>query len=203
MSEWAPSLSPSPGLAAQVSQEAHGERDRAHGDRVGAAGRAVSRDAEIEELYRDRYQSFRRALGVISGSYEAAHDVVQEAFARALANSHRYRGDGPLGAWVWSIAVRVALDQRRKSTSVPLDEALAVEFVEPSYDPELADAIRALPARRRLVFFLRYVADLSYEEIATVCEISEGTVAATIAQARAALIRSLNESSSSADEVAP
>jgi DNA-directed RNA polymerase specialized sigma24 family protein len=42
-----------------------------------------------------------------------------------------------------------------------------------------------------LVVFLRYFADLSYEEIASTCEISEGTVAASLAQARAALLEAL------------
>jgi DNA-directed RNA polymerase specialized sigma24 family protein len=41
--------------------------------------------AEIESLYRERYLGFRRALATVTGSYETAHDVVQEAFARALA----------------------------------------------------------------------------------------------------------------------
>jgi DNA-directed RNA polymerase specialized sigma24 family protein len=35
--------------------------------------------------------------------------------------------------------------------------------------------------------FLRYFADLSYAEIASLCEIAEGTVAATLSHARADL----------------
>jgi RNA polymerase sigma factor (sigma-70 family) len=41
--------------------------------------------------------------------------------------------------------------------------------------------------------FLRYFADLSYSEIAEVVGISEGTVAATLAQARSALRTELTE----------
>jgi DNA-directed RNA polymerase specialized sigma24 family protein len=37
------------------------------------------------------------------------------------------------------------------------------------------------------VVFLRYFADLSYAEIARLCGIEEGTVAATLAQAHAEL----------------
>jgi RNA polymerase sigma factor (sigma-70 family) len=54
-------------------------------------------------------------------------------------------------------------------------------------DPALAAAIRSLSPRRRVVVFLRYFADFSYAEIAEALEISEGTVAATLAQAHAAL----------------
>jgi RNA polymerase sigma-70 factor (ECF subfamily) len=148
---------------------------------------------EIEKVYRERYLGFRRALATVTGSYESAHDVVQEAFARAIAQRRSFRGEAPLGAWVWRIALRVAVDERRQSTRLPLDEMPDVGLVEPARDRELAEALRALPPRRRLVFFLRYFADLSYQEIAAACEISEGTVAAALAQARAAVAEALGE----------
>jgi RNA polymerase sigma factor (sigma-70 family) len=69
---------------------------------------------------------------------------------------------------------------------LPLD-AIEPEFVEPDRDPALADAIRMLPPRRRLVVFLRYFADLPYATIAEALQIDEGTVAATLAQARQTL----------------
>ncbi len=43
------------------------------------------------------------------------------------------------------------------------------------------------------IVFLRYFADLSYAEIAAACDVSEGTVAATLAQARASLAERLQE----------
>jgi RNA polymerase sigma-70 factor (ECF subfamily) len=146
---------------------------------------------EIEQLYRERYSAFRRTLATVTGSYETAHDVVQEAFARAIAARKQFRGDAPLGAWIWTIAFRIALDERAHSMRVLLEEKLEVELVEPAHDPELALALRELPPRRRLVFVLRYLGDLSYAEIAAVCGISEGTVAATLAQARADLVEAL------------
>jgi DNA-directed RNA polymerase specialized sigma24 family protein len=42
-----------------------------------------------------------------------------------------------------------------------------------------------------LIFFLRYFGDMTYREIAAVCEISEGTVAASLAQARASIAEAL------------
>jgi DNA-directed RNA polymerase specialized sigma24 family protein len=38
---------------------------------------------------------------------------------------------------------------------------------------------------------LRYFADLSYADIARICELSEGTVASTLAQAHAELLQRL------------
>jgi RNA polymerase sigma-70 factor (ECF subfamily) len=148
---------------------------------------------ELEELYRSRYLTFRNGMAAITGSYDSARDVVQEAFARALRDRGQYRGDGPLVGWVWRIAVRVALESRRNGHDLTLEELVADAPAPrlPERDPVLAAALRELPPRRRLVVFLRYFADLSYTEIAALCEISEGTVAATLAHARTDLSKAL------------
>lgn len=145
----------------------------------------ASRD-ELETLYRDRYAGFRNALATVTGSYDSAHDAVQEAFARALRYRSSYRGDGSLAGWVWRIALRSALDSRRPHDD-PFDALPEASLVDDGQDPELAAAIRALPPRRRLIVFLRYYADLSYEEIAYACDASVGTVSATLVQAHAQL----------------
>jgi RNA polymerase sigma-70 factor (ECF subfamily) len=144
------------------------------------------RGRAIERLYRERYTAFRNALATVTGSYDTARDAVQEAFARALKQRAALRDEESLEAWVWRIAIRTALEQRG-AAHAKLNGSVDPALPEPERDPELARALRSLPARRRLVVFLRYFADLSYADIAAVCEISEGTVAATLAQAQRAL----------------
>jgi RNA polymerase sigma-70 factor, ECF subfamily len=101
-----------------------------------------------------------------------------------LRDRGQFRGDGPLAAWVWRIAVRVAFESRRNGRELTLDELVAEASVpSPERDPALAEALKGLPPRRRLIVFLRYFADLSYAEIASLCGVSEGTVAATLAHA--------------------
>ena len=148
------------------------------------------RGRAIERLYRQRYLGFRNAAATVSGDYEGARDAVQEGFARAYRSRSQFRGEGSLEGWVWRIVLRAALEQRQGQPELPLDEVEA-ELVEPQRDPVLAEALRELSPRRRLVVFLRYFADLPYATIADVCEIDEGTVAATLAQARAALAQRL------------
>lgn len=148
----------------------------------------------IEDVYSRRYQSFRGGLAGIVGSFELAHDVVQESFARALKSRDDFRGDGPIEAWIWKIALRIAYEMRDGVNEVELADAFEPELPQPEHDEKLAAALKVLSPRRRLVVFLRYVADLDYAEIARVCEISEGTVAATLAQAKAALASSLGHS---------
>lgn len=125
-----------------------------------------------------------------SGRPEAAHDVVQEAFARALIERNRFRGGRP-EAWVWRIVEREALRRRRAGRHLPLEDTFAPELIQDEHDPALVAAVRGLAPRRRLVVFLQYFADLSYAEIARLCGIAEGTVAATLFQAHADLRRAL------------
>ena len=147
--------------------------------------------AAIERLYRERYTRFRNGVATVAGSYEAAHDAVQEGFARALRSEIQYSGRGSLEGWVWRIVLRTALEQRRPE-EVSLSEVEA-EFIEPDRDFALAAAVQALPPRRRLIVFLRYFADLPYRTIAEVLAIDEGTVAATLAQAKHALAETLDQ----------
>ena len=137
----------------------------------------------LEQLYRDRYTTFRDVLAGIVGSHDLAREVVQEAFARALRERRRFRGEGSLEAWVWKIAVNVALKKRRNLVREQELEAEPAADAVPSGDPRIREAVLALPPRRRLVIFLRYFADLSYREIAEIVGVSEGTVAATLSQA--------------------
>jgi RNA polymerase sigma factor (sigma-70 family) len=91
---------------------------------------------------------------------------------------------------VWQIAFRAALEARGVP-EVSVDEVLDPQLVEPEHNPALTAALVTLPPRRRLIVFLRYFADFSYSDIATACDVSEGTVAATLAQAHQALAATL------------
>jgi RNA polymerase sigma factor (sigma-70 family) len=144
----------------------------------------------LEDVYRRRYVGFRNALATVTGSYDTARDAVQEAFARALRDRHSFRG-GSIEAWIWRIALRAALEAQRPVRLLPVGDLPEAELLEPEHDPALAAALRLLPPRRRLIVFLRYFADLSYAEIAEACGVSEGTVAATLAQAHEALLEEL------------
>src|SRR3981081_2825884 len=102
----------------------------------------------IEQLYRERYGGFRHALARVGGSRDAARDVVQEAFACALRESRKLRREESLAAWVWRIALRIALRERggRSHDEVPDD----LTIFDAERDPVLAAAIRALPPQHPL-----------------------------------------------------
>ena len=141
---------------------------------------------QLERVYRERYGRFCRLAGTIIGDPELAHDAVQSGFARALSNASTWRGDGSLEGWVWRIVLNCARDARA-APSLDLAAVADVPAAVAESDPVLAEALRRLSPRRRLVVFLHYYADLRYSDIAEILGLSEGAVAATLAQARDAL----------------
>ena len=147
--------------------------------------------AELEALYRERFRVFLRVATAVSGDAERGSDAVQEAFAAAIRDRRRFRGEGTLEAWVWRFVVNAALRQLRREP--PRVSEFAADAAMPAVDPELRALIAALPERQRTILFLRHFADLDYRTIADVLGISPGTVGATLNTAHAALRRTLEE----------
>lgn len=140
----------------------------------------------IAAVYRRRCGGFVAALAMVTGDLEAARDAVQEGFAIALCERSAFRGGSP-EAWIWKIALRVAMRPRKQEGPLAYLDTVDPQLLDGDRDPRLTGAIRSLPPRRRVIVFLRYFADLSYAQIAEALEVSEGTVAAALAQARKAL----------------
>jgi RNA polymerase sigma factor (sigma-70 family) len=151
--------------------------------------------AELEALYRARYRQFVRVATAIAGE-ERAHDVVQEAFARAIRSSSSYRGEGTVEAWLWQVlinAARAERSARADTSSLEDDEVPVVGNGHPTDDLDIRAWVVSLPERQRLAVFLRYYADLDYRAIGAALEIEVGTVSATLSAAHTALRRSLKE----------
>jgi RNA polymerase sigma-70 factor (ECF subfamily) len=147
---------------------------------------------ELEALYRDRHSQFvRMAMSLVGGDAAEANDVVQEAFARAYAKAGAFRRDGPLAGWVWRILLNHASHVQVGTTGRPVDEDAAPLLPDPGGDPRLAAALGALSTRQRTMVFLRFYADLTYDEIAVALDVRPGTVAATLHQSTELLRRLL------------
>lgn len=147
--------------------------------------------AELESLYRSGYERFVRVATAILRNEDRAVDAVQEAFASALRGRSRFRGDGPLEAWIWRIFVNAARKEQSRPAALLHPEPTA-DDAEPA-ELGVRNAVAALPERQRLVLFLRYYADLDYESIARALEIRPGTVAATLHAAHDSLRVALQE----------
>lgn len=128
-------------------------------------------DRETPRLYRFAFR--------ILGSRPDAEDVVQEAFIVAVRSFATYRGEGPLGAWLMRIAVRIAYRRAGAAHRDTVDIAAIEEPVAPgdALDPLAAtldresqqavrSAVESLPEPYREVIVLRYFAGLSVEDTA-------------------------------------
>ena len=164
---------------------------------------AGDRDAYRQLVERESAQVVRACHRVL-GDLHDAEDAAQEAFVTAYRSLAGWRGEGPFGAWVTRIAIRIALRQAGKRQAVtwiepsdpaggdratPVDAAVAAQSVAaaPRTDPaalavrgeratELRNAVAALPDPYREVVTLRFFGDLSLEEIARQTERPIGTV---------------------------
>jgi RNA polymerase sigma factor (sigma-70 family) len=147
--------------------------------------------AEIEAIYRKRSRAFLFSVTALLGDGEEALDVVQDGFALALRRRESYRREGNLEAWLWRIVLNVARDRRRSGRRLAALPPVDTTEDAREADDDVRASLFALPERQRLAVFLRYYADLSYEQIAEALGVSPGTVAASLNAAHQALRRDL------------
>jgi|GraSoiStandDraft_4_1057263.scaffolds.fasta_scaffold162443_2 RNA polymerase sigma factor (sigma-70 family) len=153
--------------------------------------------ADLEALYRARYRHFLRVATLITSDHGNAHDAVQEAFAATIKSLPSFRGEGPLEAWVWRAVVNAAKKQQRQSSPAGLegDDGPSAS----SHNGDMAETrlvrtwVASLPERQRLTVYLRYYADLDYQEIATALDVAVGTVSATLSAAHRRLRKTIEE----------
>jgi RNA polymerase sigma-70 factor, ECF subfamily len=153
------------------------------------------RGIDFTTLYETERDGMARSLLVIGGDAEAARDAVAEAFSRAYERwPHVASMDSPSG-WVY----RVALNElRRRMRRRALESRLLRReplrpIPPPVVDPELWDAVAALPGRQREAIVLRYVGDLTERDVAGVLGISEGAASAALVAARRRLAEQLTD----------
>ena len=170
---------------------------------VVAAVLAGDRDA-FRRLVERESASVVRACHRILGDQAEAEDAAQEAFVMGYRSLASWRGDGPFGAWLTRIAVRIAVRQAsRRKTVTWLDMAgvsdgasddptsafvanasmAAAGRTDPSLlaaraerAADIRTAVAALPEPYREVVVLRFFGELSLEEIARQVERPLGTV---------------------------
>ena len=185
---WRPSIDPSPDRATQHD----GSIDEAQLVKAVLDG---DRDAFAFLVDREAAAVIRVCRRVLSDHHEA-EDVAQEAFVTAYRSLATWRGDGPFGAWLTRIAVRLAIRALGRRKAVPWarpstfdGEADVTTHLPagPRTQPEhLALRAEAASATRRAVadldepyrevVALRFFGERSLEEISTLTGRPLGTV---------------------------
>lgn len=146
------------------------------------------------------------------GRRDEAEDLAQEVFVQVFKAIDQFRGDSKLSTWIYRIAVNLCKNRtkylsRRHANDqddvdamadrVPFSAAKGVSVGGISRPDELVEgmqlevvvkrAIAQIEPEFREVLILRDVEDMSYEEIAEVTGLADGTVKSRIHRARAQL----------------
>ncbi|MEU3445283.1 sigma-70 family RNA polymerase sigma factor [Streptomyces griseoincarnatus] len=158
----------------------------------------------VEKFVRSLHRDVQHFIGYLSADPQAADDLAQDTFLRALGSLHRFEGRSSARVWLLSIARRAVVDSYRYASARPCladtdDWQAAAERVQerglPGFDDgvALAELLDALPAERREAFVLTQLLGLPYAEAAELSGCPVGTVRSRVARARAALMQSLHD----------
>ncbi len=173
-----------------------------------APSRTASLEREITAEDFDRLvclhqRRIYRVLLAVLRDAEAADTLTQECFLRAYQKRQSFRGRSAVGTWLVRIALNLARDQqknrrqsfwRRLIGSTREDTEAAAGLPDLRASPErvllareearaVARAVDHLPARQREVFLLRFVEEMTLEEIAQSTDLQVGTVKSHLSRA--------------------
>lgn len=160
-------------------------------------------DALVEKYYKKIYNLAYRFVG----DSEEANDLAQEIFTAAYQNLKKFRGDAKFSTWLFQIATNRGKNKfkylKRRgyflSRGQPDDEDERdyVEKVIPddTTNPEdiliskqiqkmVQDAINELDPDHKEIVILRDIEGFSYEEIARILNLPEGTTKSRLHRAR-------------------
>lgn len=163
---------------------------------------------DIVELFKDKvFQICYRMLG----NRHDAEEIAQEAFIRAYLNIQSFKQEHKFSTWLYRIATNLCIDRlRRKKPDYYLDAEVSgtdgltlysqipskdrlpdVEVENMELQENIQQAIYRLPEKYRSVIILKYVEDLSLNEISEIMNLPLGTVKTRIHRGREALRKQL------------
>lgn len=153
---------------------------------------------DLEGRHGQALFGFVRRLGLNDAQ---AADAVQEALLRLWAELHAGRSIEQPKAWAFRAIYRLAMDQHRLQRRLgAIAERLGRS--SPAWQNEASDAgdrvavwaeVDRLPERQRQVLYLRYRADLSFDQISSVMGITASSARSHATQAMATLRRRLGD----------
>jgi len=159
------------------------------------------------KLIRLHQKRLFRFIYSLTGSFDSAEDIVQEAFVKAYHNIKSFKAGYSFYPWLSTIARNSAYNYiAREEKKESLDK-----MTESGFDPETKElgaldalldkengkrfykALSELPVNFRTVFTLRHLEKMDYSEIASYLKIPPGTVDSRLYRARQILMEALKD----------
>lgn len=160
--------------------------------------------AEQLVLHLPRLRRYARAL---VRDADRAEDLVQETVARALGRLHFWRRGTNMRAWLFTIMHNQFVNESRRAHNRPDNLPLAPGHTEAQAAAcatdscagvrDIETALMQLPDEQRAVLLLVSLEGLSYQEVARVLDIKQGTVMSRLHRARVRMRSLLDEASES------
>ena len=152
----------------------------------------VESDSDFETCLLGSLPKLRAFAVALSGNQDTAADLVQETIVRALENEESFRGDAPIGPWLFVILRNVYLNNLRKhkrETSFDADtfENRLVFEPEQPVRTDLNDvnsAMIKLSPKHREAMNLVVFEELSYVEASEISGCAIGTIKSRLNRAR-------------------
>ena len=151
-------------------------------------------------MLRENYGRIYSICRKLAGNDSDADDATQEALLSIVRKISSFKGDSKFSTWAYRIATNACLDLIRKrnrrprlSFSETTESSYSSERSRPSMEDQISNrlliekALHSLPDEFRIPLILRDQTGMSYEEVANVLSLPEGTVKSRIARARARL----------------
>lgn len=155
---------------------------------------------EVREIYALSANRLMAQVYAMTGDFAEAQDVVQEAFARALARSGQFRRVDNPEAWLRTVALNLARSRHRRrmvfnrlARTGLLDR---YDAHEPPLSPDhvaLVRALQRLPVAVREALVLHHIADLPVREVAELAGCSVDAVKTRLVRGRRALLAALDD----------
>lgn len=155
--------------------------------RRSAAGDSAAFHALVD---RHAQHLYRLAVSLV-GNATDAEDVLQEAFTGAFRGMREFEERSSVKTWLTRILVTQAAKwrrDRRRRTTVPMNEDVAVaKGTGADVGLDLNAMLQRLSPEHRQILVLREFERMTYEEIALMLEIPQGTVESRLHRARSEL----------------
>jgi RNA polymerase sigma-70 factor, ECF subfamily len=152
----------------------------------------------LAELIRRHSRRLRYFIGHLADSPDLTEDILQDTWVGVIGKLHTLRNAGSFTAWLYRIARNTAYQHFRKGKRdcrlhdniVPPDEP-ADDAFSPADAARVHAGLKRLPPAHREALVLRFLEQMSYQQVAEVLGCSLNTVKSRIHYAKLALRKEL------------